>query len=272
MRIQLLALGILVSLSAQAVYSAHPEDVRHFSIYKPNYFIFMSDRESYIEDGKDTIEVKFQISFKTDLITSVKGIPVNLYFGYTQKSFWELFQDSSPFKELNFNPEFFFRWEKSDLEKLYFLRHLNILKLEKFQIGYEHLSNGVGGDDSRRWDRIATEIQWKKEGSSLNTSLYLRGWVPIRKDSSNGDIEDYSSWGHLIATASSPGNQWRLGAEWKPSSKYIMNIIIEPAFRFWQEWQGFFIYCQFWHGYAEGLRDYNKKYTRIGIGFSLIKN
>ncbi|MCZ6646619.1 MAG: phospholipase A, partial [SAR324 cluster bacterium] len=72
--------------------------------YKQNFFLTTVDRLDH-EDNRQNDEVKFQISFKKRLFE-----PIPLYVGYTQKSFWQIYSDSSsrPFRENNFNPEGFF--------------------------------------------------------------------------------------------------------------------------------------------------------------------
>ena len=60
-------------------------------------------------NDKDVLntEVKFQVSMKVKLWQDVLGKDVDLWFGYTQQSFWQFynFSDSSPFRETNYEPE-----------------------------------------------------------------------------------------------------------------------------------------------------------------------
>ena len=76
-----------------------PRKPQHLSTYKPNYFLFGA--------GGDT-QVAFQFSFRYDLLPSATWVSV--YFGYTQRSFWDLYEGSAPFSENNYNPEINFRW------------------------------------------------------------------------------------------------------------------------------------------------------------------
>ncbi len=58
------------------------------------------------EDVLDT-EVAFQISMKVKLWQDILGKDADLWFGYTQRSFWQFYnvEDSSPFRETNYEPE-----------------------------------------------------------------------------------------------------------------------------------------------------------------------
>ena len=68
--------------------------------YSPNREPFQADSTG--EDIERT-EVKFQLSLKVKLWQDILGKDVDLWFGYTQKSFWQLydFAESSPFRETN---------------------------------------------------------------------------------------------------------------------------------------------------------------------------
>jgi len=66
-------------------------------LYKDNYFIF----------GDNDDQVKFQISLQYNLIYPSK---LGFFAGYTQKSFWKMYNKSAPFYETNYEPEIFYRF------------------------------------------------------------------------------------------------------------------------------------------------------------------
>lgn len=101
-------------------------------------------------------ETKIQLSLKIRIIQDQ-----NLYFGYTQLMLWELERPDPYFSDVNYNPEFFYRFHLAD-------RNTRWLDIGPF----EHESNGKGGIDERSWDR--TYIRYHDEralGKSRFTEL-----------------------------------------------------------------------------------------------------
>ncbi|NIW14677.1 MAG: hypothetical protein GWN31_12285, partial [Candidatus Thorarchaeota archaeon] len=126
------------------------------STHRQNYFLPLaynsnSNRDTYDSAGESkpsNFEVKFQFSFKVQLWEKVFWGHGDLFFGYTQLSFWQLYDKdmSSPFRETNYEPEIFFKFDTD----------FNVLGLRNrlITIGFNHESNGRGGELSRSWNRI----------------------------------------------------------------------------------------------------------------------
>jgi len=74
--------------------------------YKANYFLPMSHDTKKRSDREQT-EAKFQISVKKPLSYNLFGMNESINFAYTQTSWWQLYADSGPFRETNYQPEFF---------------------------------------------------------------------------------------------------------------------------------------------------------------------
>ncbi len=68
------------------------EPIPFLERYKPSYFLL----------GHPITKV--QVSFRVQL---VRDLPV--HFGYTQLMMWDLFKSSAPFRDLNYNPDLFYR-------------------------------------------------------------------------------------------------------------------------------------------------------------------
>lgn len=69
--------------------------------------------ETAYDHALDNEEAKYQISFKVPLLTGWLDDRTTLWFGYTQQSFWQVYNtdDSAPFRETNYEPEIFLRYQ-----------------------------------------------------------------------------------------------------------------------------------------------------------------
>ena len=240
-----------------------------FQPYKPNYFIY---------DVEDT-EIKFQLSIKFQL-ASIAAIEnpwkyvENFYFGYSQKSFWDVGKPSAPFSDHNFNPEFFYSAE------------FDGRILDSFRIGFlEHESNGENGSKSRSWDRIYARPVIR---ITDQLSIAPKGWIIINEDENNSDIEDF--WGYLeLSVKYLSKNNLKIevtGRKGKDSGKGSIQGDISFPWQFLKDQTSKFLpippftsplrfnphwLIQGWYGYGENLLNYNKKESilRFGILFTL---
>ena len=74
----------------------------YFTLYKDNYFI-----AGTTIGGKPTAtnsDVKFQVSIAQRLTKSTLPFNTYLYLFYTQKCMWNVFENSMPMRDFNFNP------------------------------------------------------------------------------------------------------------------------------------------------------------------------
>ena len=243
----LFTLTILLLTIAGEVYSQVP--ARDVSLYKPNYFMFISGMNGDV--GENSGKVKFQYSSMTNIVHTKW---VMLFVGYTQKSFWKLYQEDSPFSEHNFNPELFLQW-------------YNIGQVSRLQAGIEHESTGVSGIFSRSWNRAYIEGKFEKIFRRVTLSGYLKLWGIFQKDENNNpDIADFLGYGHAIVALQRTNGVSRLALEVRRKSVLIDLYGIRAP-----KWQNFYFYVQVWHGYGESLVNYNRKSTRASFGIALVK-
>ncbi|RPJ36343.1 MAG: phospholipase, partial [Deltaproteobacteria bacterium] len=135
-------------------------------------------------------EVKFQLSIKTKIWQDILGQEMDLWFGYTQQSFWQFynFDDSSPFRETNYEPELLLNF-RTDYSLLGWKgRFLNV--------GFNHQSNGQSEPLSRSWNRIVASAGFERG----NFSLLLKGWYRIpesAEDDDNPKMGKYLGYGEI---------------------------------------------------------------------------
>jgi phospholipase A1 len=203
-------------------------------------------------------EVAFQISFKARLWRDIFGQDMVLWFAYTQRSFWQLynFDDSSPFRETNYEPEVL----------LNLCTRFSVLGLKArfIQIGINHQSNGQSEPLSRSWNRIVVGIGIERG----DLSLLLKGWYRIPDaDDDNPGLTHYVGYGEVWAYYFL--KRHRLGIMVRDNLNFRENrgaIQLEWSFPLFAMVGG---HVQYFLGYGESLLDYNHRVNRIGIGFIL---
>lgn len=205
-------------------------------------------------------EVAFQLSFKAKLWQDMFGKPVDLWFAYTQRSFWQLynFDDSSPFRETDYEPEVLFN----------FRTRFSVLGLNVrfIQIGGNHQSNGQSLPLSRSWNRIVMNVGIERG----DLSLLLKGWYRIPEsveEDDNPGIDKYMGYGEFWAYYFL--KKHRLGIMLRNNLDFGENkgaIQLEWSFPLFAQIGG---YAQYFYGYGESLLDYDHCINRIGIGIIL---
>ena len=112
------------------------------TLFKDNYFTVGTTIGH--KPTAENSDVKFQVSIAQRLTKSTLPFNTYLFLMYTQKCFWNVFQESLPMYDLNFNPGI-------GLSKLLIVKNRVI---GKATLLVEHESNGRDGDASRSWNRI----------------------------------------------------------------------------------------------------------------------
>jgi len=205
----------------------------------------------------DDNEMVFQLSIKAPIWRNMFGSDIDGYFGYTTKSYWQLFNDdfSAPFRETNYQPELFIRNFKT--------RNMLGMKLLGFDLGLNHESNGRAEPLSRSWNRVMSRFVLQVND---DLSLLTRAWWRIPEDEEDDDnprMYRYYGYGDIRAVWSPNRNTFtallRPGTQ-KTSYEVTWSYPISRVFR---------VYALYYNGYGESLVDYNYKNERIGIGITL---
>jgi len=268
-----LSLALLLKLFTKGALAADPPGP-----VEPELDVLTFHRENYILTGftRET-QVKFQFSVKYDLWPN-RG-QHTVFFGYTQKSLWDLYDSSSPFRESNYAPELFYAHYHSD-------RHGPPgpgCGLFSEQLGIEHESNGEEGTSSRSWNRLFGDVQGTCYGTPLYGSLSLRLWYPfalkenprITRTLGYGELrasfgidDEAAHLNGLVTVALRKGTSRHLGkgsltvdARWRPTYSRLFG----KAWRFAP-----FVWLQFFDGYGETLGTFDtvSRSLRLGIGLT----
>ena len=235
--------------------------------YKPIYVVstwFMDGEGS--DQGYQDQELLISLSFK-------RGIFWNVYFGYSHKAFWQIYDhaNSRPFREHNYNPELFLEWD-------------DILNLDHVRFGLiEHESNGEqlrydkNGNPvnhSRTWNRTYLYAD-KSVHPVLNLGLKL--WVVTDSDDpddgsfivDNSDIEQYMGSSEFYVELGRFPSQlsvmlrqgWKEGTETiRVDGRLPLHLLTGSLD------ESIDIFVQFFSGYGDSLIDYNRKITRVSVG------
>ncbi|MDR2219435.1 MAG: phospholipase A [Methylobacillus sp.] len=229
------------------------------TVNEPMYFLL----------GKDG-EARFQLSFKYRIFSpessTVELAPFRrgLYFAYTQNSFWELGEDSKPFRDTSYRPSLF--WQDRITGPAWFP--------QTWKAGFEHESNGKDGEDSRSMNTLFFEPRWQYEfadGSLLSFNPRIRSYIEKKE---NPDIQHYRGYVN-----------WRAQYGWEDSWKFALNYVqgtegyaaaqLDASYPIGTNIFsniGSFIHFQYFSGYGETLLEYNKrKSDQFRIGISIVR-
>lgn len=223
-----------------------------FGLYKDNYFTVGTTLGS--QPTTTNSDVKFQISIRQRLTKSVLPFNSYLFLFYSQKAFWNVFQNSMPFYDLNFNPGI-------GLSKLVIMKGRLIGKLSLI---LEHESNGRDKLASRSWNKISLSAA---AFIDPNLMVHAKYWIPIVDGENNKDILRYSGLYQAGFQAISTNKRWVFDATLVKRKGWNLNFntILELGFRINKK-DNQFIMLQYYNGYGEGLLDYNKYHNRLRVG------
>lgn len=227
--------------------------------------------KSYVDsDEYGNIEVELQVSLKIKMGSDLFGLGEKYYLSYSQRSFWQVYEESSPFRETNYNPEAFIVFPISD--------HHTGFHMRSITLAYSHLSNGQGeihdksiytyryedpNNRSRGIDNLYLNFRFQHE--TLITDFKI--WTPPleeKEKSDNPDIMDYYGYTRLKFTYFKNENMFTFmgRGSFKTGKGAIEATYSHPLVN------GTYLYAKLFSGYGESLIDYNNNITKFAIGFS----
>ncbi|TDU43482.1 phospholipase A1 [Gelidibacter sediminis] len=207
-------------------------------------------------------ETKFQISFKTKLIQSFLFGKGDIWVGYTQVAYWQVYnkQLSRPFRELNYEPELIINYPLN----------FNFLGFQAKMAGFafNHQSNGRADPISRSWNRIIFHFAMEHD----NFQIYLKPWIRVDSDA---EIDDNPKISDYVGRAEANVIYRKNG--------HSLNLLLRNSLSFNDNHGSFqfnYMYpirnnlrghLQVFSGYGENLIDYNHYQTTIGLGISFVE-
>lgn len=200
-------------------------------------------------------ELSFQLGFKMKFLENPLNIPADLWFGYTQQSFWQAGnrEASSPFRETNYQPEL--------IAVVPVNFNLLGLKARFINLGLLHQSNGQASTLSRSWNRVYAQLGMERD----NFTLVARAWQRLNEpasDDDNPDIVDYMGRGDLLGTYRWQGNEFSILSRYNfRTNKGAAEL--GWAFPLSKHVKG---YVQFFSGYGHSLINYNHSQNSLGVG------
>lgn len=223
-----------------------------FGLYKDNYFAVGTD--PFHKPNGFNSGVKFQLSISQRLTNATLPWGTYLYLFFSQKVFWEVFQESMPMSDLNFNPGI--GWSKPFFVKDRYCGKATLI--------LEHESNGRDGVSSRSWNKVSFA------GSAYVTdwlSVHAKYWIPIIDSSNNSDILKYSGifqWGFQL---NSNDRRFTLGATFVKRQGWNMNwnTSLQFGWRLNKD-SNQYLFIDFYNGYGEGLLAYKQFHNRLRAG------
>lgn len=200
-------------------------------------------------------ELSYQIGFKLKIVENVARSPVDLWFGYTQRSFWQAsnHKASSPFRETDYQPEVM------AITPLDF--RLLGLRARFAGVGFVHQSNGQASTLSRSWNRVYAQAGFERGDFSLVARVWQRINEPRATDD-NPDIDSYMGRGDLEGTYRKNGHEFSILAR-RNFSTDKGAVQLGWAFPLQSNLKG---YLRLFSGYGYSLIDYNAYQRVIGLG------
>ena len=228
----------------------------------------------------ENVEVKFQLSFKKDLSYNLFGLHEYITVAYSQEVWWQLYDESGPFRETNYRPEFFLTLPASKSLD-------DSLGLKAWKTGFLHESNGQEGYRSRSWNRLYVTglfqwenlfmeaTAWYRLPEDRKSDLFYAQAIPLgllqtqASGDDNPNISNYLGYGDLNFGYLYGDHKFSLMLRNNFSTNHNRSgIEFGYSYPFFNSpntsW-----YAQFFNGYGESLIDYNKNVTKASFGFSL---
>jgi len=239
----------------------HANYLLPFGIANKKYTSHLPDVVSY-----ENKEAEIQVSLKLQVAHNLFGLDEKYYLAYTQQAFWQIYINSSPFRESLYNPEGFVVFPISDRESMFHMRSL--------KIAVAHKSNGQpnttdipefnGFNLSKSINYFYTTLRLQHE--TLITDLTLMAPFPGSSNlSDNPDLMKYLGYTKVKFSYFYNKNMYTLMVRGNIDG---MRGAVEATYSYPIRKHKSYLYVKLFSGYVESLIDYNQNITKFSIGVS----
>jgi outer membrane phospholipase A len=225
----------------------------HLSPYEPIYFLLGS---------YPAAEFQLSLKYKIFAFTNDVNPLANLYFAYTQTSFWDLISQDPSFYDTSYKPSAFLYYPE-------LLPADSAVQLD-LQGGFEHESNGRGGLAERSLYTVYFQPALKYQlTSELSVALQPRFWDYLGLGDNNPDLANYRGYGDLQGSVSYDKIQFAtklgLGKDGNHAGwQFELRFNLPRCFNFNPA-----IQVEYFTGYGQTLRQYNQYSDGIRAGLCL---
>lgn len=222
-------------------------------------------------------EARIQLSVRTKMAQGIltsgrEQLRDSLWFGYSQQSYWQLFNGglSRPFRSTDHEPEVTYIYpSRAQLPLGWQLRYTGISAV--------HQSNGQSQPLSRSWNRTVLMAGFEK---GTDYTLQAKFWKRMKEDPTNDDNPDIVD---LIGRA-------ELAGSWNVDKNNTLGLTLRHALRadangsLRFDWyrtlgnggqpggkSGLRFHTRLFTGYGDSLIDYNRRRTVLSLGLSLVE-
>lgn len=225
-----------------------------FGIYKNNYVV--TGTTIGHTPNENNSDAKFQISVIQRLTNSILPLKTYLFLTYTQLAFWDIYKESFPFADINFNPTV-----GIGKALVYNNRFLGTISMQ-----LEHESNGKAGDDSRSWNKFSfSGVILLNRHWSTQTKI----WIPIVDGGNNKDIVSYKGFSHWAVDYRN--KKWNVGILMtkRAGNFFDYNVSLNASYKLFKN-ENQHLFVEYYNGYGENMLFYKQFRQRLRIGFVIM--
>lgn len=259
------AANTAIAVAAATPQEAESTGLGRFETYYPMYALVGSSPS----DAKLQLSMRYRLfgrqprEFTTD---DGRGWRAGLYFGYTQRMFWDLSKDSVPMYDIVFSPELFVRAVSPGTESVG-------APMLGIQAGLRHQSNGKDGADSRTFNTLYVE---PSVGFALGNGWTLtaapRLWAYVGSKEGNERIARYRGYTGLTVDLKQADGFGVRGYLQGNLSGGRGSAEVDVSYSLYRlAGLNLYLYSQLYTGYGEALIDYDERSTRLRFGIGIVR-